>query len=163
MAINTYTVTTEDIGKRIRVVAYYTVGTGTEESASLTSDYPVLASRSSNDKPEFSQTSVTREVSEGKKGMNVGAPVTATDDITNALNYTLGTGTDAAKFKIDQKTGQITTMVDLNREHDYRCCHLLLRSMVAELIYECVVTVTATDSAGRLPFLIPSGDRDHHA
>ena len=33
------------------------------------------------------------------------------------------TGPDAAKFKIDQKTGQITTMVDLNRECDSsRCC-----------------------------------------
>ena len=113
---NTYTVTTDDVDSRLRVTAFYVVGSGREESASLTSDYPVLASRSSNDEPEFDPATVTREVSEGKKGMTVGAPVRATDDITNALNYTLA-GTDGAKFEIDQKTGQITTKEDLDREH----------------------------------------------
>ena len=46
--------------------------------------------------------------------MKVGAPVTATDDNGDVLNYTLfdgdgGDDGDAAKFDIDQKTGQITT------------------------------------------------------
>ena len=142
-----YTVTTEDVNMYIRVEAFYNISTtAREESASLTSDYPVLGSRSSNDEPEFSPVTVTREVSEGKKGMTVGAPVRATDDISNALNYTLaGTGVDNDKFEIDQKTGQITTMEDLNREHtaedaapDFGC----------GTSYECVVIVRATDSAG---------------
>ena len=55
-------------------------------------------------------------MNEGEKGMAVGAPVTATDDGPGMLNYTLGGDDDAAKFKIDQKTGQITPMVDLNYE-----------------------------------------------
>ena len=150
---NTYTVTTDDVRSRIRVMAFYTVGTGREESASLTSDYPVLGSRTSNDAPEFSPASVTREVSEGDKGMNVGAPVTATDDITNALNYALGTTTDDGIFEIDQKTGQITTRFDLNREADADAtataagaCSATTGTPASRMT--CVVTVTATDSAG---------------
>ena len=145
VATNNYTVTTDDVGKRIRVVASYSVGSDREEPASLTSDYPVLASRTTNEKPEFDPAAITRSVSEGKKGMNVGARVTATDDITNALNYTLTDGADVAKFKIDQKTGQITTAQNLNREHtdadaapNFGCGDN----------YKCVVQVTATDSAG---------------
>ena len=50
-------------------------------------------------------------------GMAVGAPVTATDADRDALNYILaGAGADNAKFEIDAKTGQITTMWDLDRE-----------------------------------------------
>ena len=74
--------TTEDVGMYLRVVAFYNVGTGREETASLTSDYAGAGvPAQDNDAPEFSPASVTREVSEGKKGMTVGAPVTATDDI----------------------------------------------------------------------------------
>ena len=141
-----YTVTSSDVGNRIRVTAFYTVGTGREESASLTAGYPVLDTRSSNDAPEFSPATVSREVAEGDKGARVGNPVTATDDITNQLNYVLG-GADRARFKIDQKSGQITTDVDLDFDQttlgtdggtEDQC---LVRNM-------CVVTVTATDSAG---------------
>ena len=139
--IASYTVTSSDIGKRLRVEVFYTVGGEREESASLTSDYPVLASRSSNDPPEFSPAAVTREVSEGKNGMAVGAPVRATDDITNALNYTLA-GADEGRFKIDQKTGQITTNVNL----DYNSAEGAADNCTA--LNRCVVEVTATDSAG---------------
>ena len=145
-----YTVTTEDVSKRLRVTVAYTVGTGREESASLTSDYPVLPSRSSNDAPEFSPATVTRNVSEGKKGMTVGAPVRATDDISNALNYTLAGG-DAARFEIDQKTGQIKTLVDLDREGTDPATATTLGSCAdasADPDPKCTVTVIATDSAG---------------
>ena len=149
---NAYTTTTDDIGKTIRVVASYNIGTGPTVDASRTSDYPVLASRSDNEAPEFDPASVKREVSEGKKGMNVGARVTATDDITNALSYSLG-GADVARFKIDQKTGQITTAVDLNREGTAVATATTLGSCADATPSdgadtECVVTVTATDSAG---------------
>ena len=148
---NTYTVTTSDVGSRLRATAFYTVGTGREESASRTSDYPVLGSRTSNDAPEFDPAMITREVSEGKKGMTVGAPVRATDDIANALNYTLA-GADAARFEIDQKTGQIKTLVDLDREGDAVAVAGTLGSCADATADtpdpECTVTVTATDSAG---------------
>ena len=148
---NTYIVTTEDVNKKLRVVVAYTVGTGREESASLTSDYPVLGSRTNNEAPEFDPASITREVSEGKKGMTVGAPVRATDDISNALNYTLG-GADEDRFEIDQKTGQIKTSVDLDREGEGVAIADTLGSCSNAAADnpdpECIVTVTATDSAG---------------
>ncbi len=148
-----YTTTTEDVGKRLRVMVSYTVdavGGGREESAVLTSDYPVLAARSSNDAPVFSPSTIKRSVDEGKKGKNVGAPVKATDDINNALSYTLG-GADAARFEIDQKTGQIKTSVDLDREGTAVAVAGTLGSCAdagAAADTSCTVTVTATDSAG---------------
>ena len=149
----TYTVTTNDVNRRLRVEASYNVEGGREESASLTSDYAVLATRTSNDAPEFSPTAVTRSVDEGKKGMDVGAPVTATDDITNALNYALA-GDDSARFEIDQKTGQIKTLVDLNREGEAPATADTLGSCAGATDGSpdtaCSVTVTATDSAGEV-------------
>ena len=138
-----YTVTAIDRGSRIRVTAFYAVSaTAREESASLTSDYPVLAAKTGTETPEFASPTVSREVNEGDKGMMVGAPVTATGG-HGVLNYTLA-GTDAAKFKIDQKTGQITTMVDLDRETTTDTA----TAFGCGTSYECSVTVTATDAAG---------------
>ena len=72
------------------------------------------------DSPNSSSTRPrsTREVPEGKKGATVGARVTATSNHGHAVNYTLveQDGDDNAKFKIDQKTGQITTGVKLDYE-----------------------------------------------
>ena len=61
-------------------------------SASLTSDYPVLASRATTTPHPVSRPrkrALARELNEGEKGMAVGAPVTATDDGPGKLNYTL--------------------------------------------------------------------------
>ena len=106
----TYDVTTADARMYLRAVAYYLVeGNVDQETASLTSDYPVLQVRAGDNELKFDPAAVSREVAEGKKGMKVGAPVTATDN-HGAVNYTLAAGgADNAKFKIDQKTGQITT------------------------------------------------------
>ena len=71
----------------------------------------MLAVPAGDNELEFDPTTVSREVAEGKKGMMVGAPVTATGN-HGAVNYTLAG--DDAKFEIDQKTGQITTDVDLD-------------------------------------------------
>ena len=65
---DTYTVSTADVGNRIRVVATYLVGDSTtQETASLTSDYPVLAVRAGDNKLKFEPSAVTREVDEGKR------------------------------------------------------------------------------------------------
>ena len=139
---NTYTVTTADVGSRIRVVATYRVGDSTtQENASLTSDYPVLAKRLGDNELEFDPDTVSREVDEGDKGMMVGAPVTAMGN-HGAVNYALA-GTDAAKFKIDRKTGQITTNVDLDYEADAATDNCDGNDD------ECEVTVTATDATGQ--------------
>ena len=110
----------------------------------LVSDHRVLGNfPAGNDAPEFDPTAVDREINEGDAGMAVGARVTATGG-HGALTYALpDTGTDNSKFEIDEKTGQIKNMVDLNYEGvdggDDQCA----------AANACVVTVTATDAAGR--------------
>ena len=138
---DSYTATSDDVGKYLRVVGTYTVGGGDDETAYRVTGYPVLAEREDNTAPEFSSTSVAREVDEGMKGMTVGDPVTATDDGPGKLTYGLG-GDDAAKFAIDRKTGQITTKVDLDHEADAG------DDANCDTRNECEVTVTAYDSAG---------------
>ena len=63
-----YTVSNDDVGMYIHAQAFYNVGTGREETATLASDYPVLAEQASNDAPEFDPDEVEREVYEGEKG-----------------------------------------------------------------------------------------------
>ena len=88
-----YTVTdspadNNDLGKYLRVKAIYNVGSGSDETAFRVSDYKVRAARTqANIKPEFAATAIERRVTEGKKGMTVGAPVTATDADNDVLNY----------------------------------------------------------------------------
>ena len=139
---NTYTVGLADVGMYIRVVAHYLVpGNVDQETAVLTSDYPVLAARVGSDDLEFDPATVSRSVAEGKKGANVGAPVTATGN-HGAINYAITTnaqvgGVDA--FKIDAKTGQITTLVDLNYDGASPSCPS----------NSCAITVAATDASGQ--------------
>ena len=138
---NTYTVGLDDVGMYIRVVAHYVVtGNVDQETAPLTSDYPVLAARVGANDLEFDPATVSRSVAEGDEGANVGAPVTAEGN-HGAVNYVL-TGTDAARFAIDGKTGQITTDAALDYEaaagDDANCT---ARN-------SCEVTVTATDASG---------------
>ena len=139
---NIYTVTTADRDSRLRVtVTYRVTGNTNQKTASLTSDYTVLAVRPGNNELKFAPAAVEREVNEGEKGMTVGAPVTATDN-HGAVNYTLS-GTDADKFEIDRKTGQITTDV----EFDYEAA-AGAEDNCDTTQNECTVTVMATDASG---------------
>ena len=141
----TYTVTTADVGMHLRAMAHYVVtGNVDQETASLTSDHPVLAVRAGNNKLKFDPAAVDRKVAEGKEGANVGAPVTATGN-HGAVNYTFVTDGDAERFKIDQKTGQITTAVDLDYDAagDADNC----RDTTGQTPH-CTVTVRATDASG---------------
>ena len=128
-----------DVGKYIHVKATYNVDSGTDETAELASDYPVLGIRSeANSAPVFASTDISRRVTEGAKGRAVGAPVTATDADDDVRNYTLG-GTDVANYEIDQKTGQIKTKLDLDFETETK---------ETDGTVQHEVEVTATDSAG---------------
>ncbi len=138
----TYTVALGDVGQRIRASVTYQVGTSTvQETASLTSDYPVLAERVGTNQLEFDPLTESREVAEGDAGRNVGARVTAEGN-HGAVYYTLG-GTDVTKFDIDEKTGQITTMVDLDFEAAAGD-----GSDNCSATNACQVTVTARDASG---------------
>ena len=152
---NTYTLLQADANHRIRVLVTYRVGSNTnQESASLTTDYPVLAARVGANQLEFDPAAVSRTISEGDKGRNVGAPVTATGN-HGTVRYSLDTGGDAALFEIDDKTGQITTNVVLDYESgsvasatDAGSCSDATNNSPDR---ECTVTVTATDSTGDDP------------
>ena len=67
--------------------------------------------------PVFTGGSTTRTVAENTPvGVNIGGPVSATDeDEDDTLIYTLR-GTDAASFDIDHRTGQLTTYAPLDYE-----------------------------------------------
>ena len=148
---NAYTVGLDDVGMYIRVVAHYVVaGNVDQETAPLTSDYPVLAARVGDHDLEFDPDDPSREVAEGDKGMMVGAPVTATGN-HGVVNYVL-TGADADRFEIDAKTGQITTKVDLDYEGEAVATADTLGSCADASAgspdRDCTVTVTATDASG---------------
>ena len=138
---NTYTLQLADANNRIRVVVTYRVGPNTnQERASLTTDYPVLAVLVGDNQLKFDPAAVSRTISEGAEGRNVGAAVTATGN-HGTVRYALS-GTDSDQFEIDEKTGQITTLVALDYEGAAggpdQC----------NTLNACVVTVTATDSTG---------------
>ena len=139
---NAYTVGLDDVGMYMRVVAHYVVtGNVDQETAPLTSDYPVLAARVGAHELEFDPVDPSRSVAEGDKGADVGAPVTATGN-HGAVNYVL-TGADNAKFAIDAKTGQITTDADLDYEAGDGAADN------CDEANACVVIVTATDASGQ--------------
>ena len=108
----------DDVGMYLRAEASYTDGSGPVVTASRVSDYPIQAYRTNNETPTFgADTSTARSMNEGMKGMMVGAPVTATDANGDVLNYTISSNVQVNAlnvFKIDQKTGQITTEVALD-------------------------------------------------
>ena len=149
---NTYILQTADAGQHIRAVVYYIVtGNVDQEMAEKTTDYPVLAGRVVANQLEFDPAAVSRTISEGAKGRNVGAPVTATGN-HGTVRYSLAVSGDATRFDIDDKTGQITTDVDLDYEgeieataEDAGSCAGAADDAPAR---ECTVTVTATDSTG---------------
>ena len=143
-----------DANNRIRAVVYYIVtGNVDQEMAEETTDYPVLMARVGDNQLKFDPAAVSKTISEGDKGRNVGAPVTATGN-HGTVRYTLDDsgGDDATRFEIDDKTGQITTDVDLDYEgesaataDDAGSCN---GAADGAPVRECTVTVTARDSTG---------------
>ena len=153
---NTYTLQPTDRNNRIRVVVRYQVdGNTRQESAETTTDYSVLIARVGDNQLKFDPAAVSRTISEGDKGRNVGAPVTATGN-HGTVRYSLDTSGDATaaapRFKIDPETGQITTDVDLDYEGEDPATADAAGSCSdadgTDPDRECTVTVIATDSTG---------------
>ena len=94
---NTYTVSdkanNDDLNMYLRASATYAdrrSGTNTNKRASFVSPNQVRPAKvEDNTIPEFAPAEHVRRVQEGKAGMIVGAPVTATDDDGDMRNYTL--------------------------------------------------------------------------
>ena len=140
-----------DVGSYLRVVATYTDGRDSNKTATAVSEHRTIAENSNNTAPEFSTERTARAVAEEMpKGTAIGNPVTATDkDSGEMLTYWL-TGTDAAKFDIDARTGQlmVKTVLDFEGttatgdEDEIDQC---------EAANACVVTVMVADSSGAVP------------
>ena len=121
-----YTVMDADEGSHLRATAMYDDGEGMGKMASMQTMMVTTA-------PEFADSEDgARSVAENTEaGMEIGAPVTATDANDDTLTYALG-GTDTASFDIDTATGQLMTVAALDYE--------------TKATYS--VTVTASDSGG---------------
>ena len=117
-----------DIGYYLRATVSYTDPQGSDKTAMMTSEYSVQAARNSNNAPKFAddqdpvededQADAAREVAENTAaGIDIGAPVVATDADADVLTYTLEEGADAASFDIDWATGQLKTKGPLDAIH----------------------------------------------
>ena len=71
-----------------------------------------------NSVPEFSSPTATRNLDENtESGVDIGAPVSATDDDNDDLTYTLE-GVDASSFEIDEAAGQLQTKSGVTYDHE---------------------------------------------
>ena len=123
-----------DEGYYLRATAMYTDKHGSGKTASVVSENPVEERTRANAKPNFDDhddsdagtegKQIARSVDENAKGAQVGKPITAKDD-DDALLYKLDDGSTAtvgtdnsidetALYKIDERTGQITTKEELD-------------------------------------------------
>ena len=87
------------------------------KTATAVSEYKTISQIFTNTAPEFPATSAARAVpEETPKGTAIGTPITATDaDSGEKLTYWLS-GTDAGKFDIDPRTGQLKVEEELDFE-----------------------------------------------
>ncbi len=112
--------------------ASYSVTVGVSDGTAADSIAVTVNLTDVNDAPVFSDgDSTTRSVPENSgANVNVGDPLTATDQDGNTLTYTLG-GTDAASFEIVASSGQLTTKSGVTYNYEAKSSY--------------TVTVTATD------------------
>ena len=112
----TYVPLDNDVGSHLRVTVTYTDTLGSGKTATATTTNRVQAAPQSNVAPVFATATAQRTIAENTTaGQNIGAPVTATDDDTDPLTYSLE-GTDAASFSIVPETGQLQTRAALDFE-----------------------------------------------
>ena len=143
-----YTVMDADEGYHLRATAMYDDGEGMGKMASMQTMMVTTA-------PEFADSEDgARSVAENTEaGMEIGAPVTATDANDDTLTYALG-GTDTASFDIDPATGQLMTLAALDYETKATYSVTVTASDSGGLSDSIDVTITVTneDEMGRVTF-----------
>ena len=97
--------------------SYSVTVTASDENGGSDSIVVTITVTRMNHEPMFSDgDSTTRSVAENTaSGVNIGDPVSATDEDNDTLTYSLG-GTDASSFSIVSTTGQLQTSAALNYE-----------------------------------------------
>ena len=142
---DSYTPVAGDVDNYLRVTASYTDGEGSGKSAQAVSDNAVQAAPLSNNAPEFSGDSATREIAENTAaGENIGSPVVATDDDDASLTYSLG-GTDAKSFDIVASSGQLRTKDALDYEAKSSYSVTVTATDPSDASDSIIVTITVTD------------------
>ena len=134
---DTYTLTDDDLGKKVKIEVSFADDFGSDEQRTSAPTDTVTAA-STNNAPVFTPSDVSRSIAENPDvaGQNIGDPVTATDaDAGDTLTYTLG-GDDAASFDIIPSSGQIRTQTNVSYS---------ILDFEAKSTYK--VTVTATDTS----------------
>ena len=110
----TYTPVSDDVGNYLRVVASYDDGFDTGNTAAAVSANRVLAVNPDNVRPEFpANGDYNRSIRENLTPRNLGAPVTATDENSDRMTYSI---LESDLFEINQTTGQLGTKVMLDHE-----------------------------------------------
>ena len=111
-----YTPVAADVGAYLRATATYEDGADAGQRAQAVSAHPVREPRGRHTPVFTDGASTTRHTTKtAPSGVDIGAPVAATDGDNDRLSYSLG-GIDAVSFDIDESFGQLRTMADLNIE-----------------------------------------------
>ena len=141
----TYTPVDDDVGKYLRVTATYTDGHGPGKTAAATTTNTVQAAPESNAAPVFATDTAQRTIAENTAaGQDIGSPVTANDDDTDTLTYSIE-GTDAASFSIIPETGQLQTKLALDFESKSSYTVTVKATDPSSTSDTIVVTITVTN------------------
>ena len=109
-----YTPVAADVGAYLRATATYEDGADAGQTAKAVSAHPVREPRGRHTPVFTDGASTTRRTTKtAPPGVNIGAPVTASDGDNDRLAYSLG-GVDAESFDIDKSFGQLRTKADLS-------------------------------------------------
>ena len=116
-AFYTYTPVAADVGAYLRATATYGDGASAGQSAEAVSAHPVREPRGGHTPVFTDGASTTRHTTKtAPSGVDIGAPVAATDGDNDRLSYSLR-GADAVSFDIDESFGQLRTMADLSLDN----------------------------------------------
>ena len=112
-----YTPVAADVGSYLRATASYEDEADADQSAEAVSAHPVREPRGGHTPVFTDGESTTRGTTKtAPSGVDIGAPVAATDGDNDRLSYSLR-GADAVSFDIDESFGQLRTMADLSLDN----------------------------------------------
>ncbi len=125
----------------------------------LTDQTPFEIFSALNVAPEFTEgESTTRSIAERTAaGVNIGSPVSATDDDDDSLTYTVS-GTDATSFDIESTTGQLKTKAPL--DYETKTFYMVTVTVSDETLSNTIaVTINVTDIDDNRRPTFTDGDR----